>query len=227
MVIVTSRIRRRTSPSVPFRASGVAAHGAWPRRRGGDCDTDDKHGQQRGSDPAHGLPQEHVRDDELISAGASLTSVEAWLAHRCTPAVALSGHPDCRVSSVLNPQSYETLTPRPDASRRRKSAARVASAGRRGRSDLPDVNPPVVKPLFPGYHAGQAGTPATRSSSTTNPPSRTASGSSRPAPGSCSRHASPAGQGNRHHRPSVVILPPPMPGRPRRQMRSWTRVVPC
>ena len=149
MVIVTSRIRRRTSPSVPFRASGVAAHGAWPRRRGGDCDTDDKHGQQRGSDPAHGLPQEHVRDDELISAGASLTSVEAWLAHRCTPAVALSGHPDCRVSSVLNPQSYETLTPRPDASRRRKSAARVASAGRRGRSDLPDVNPPVVKPLFP------------------------------------------------------------------------------
>jgi len=33
----------------------------------------------------------------------------------------------------------ETLTPRPDTSRRRKSTARIASAGRRGRYDLPDV----------------------------------------------------------------------------------------
>jgi CspA family cold shock protein len=58
----------------------------------------------------------------------------------------------------------------------------------------------------------------------TNPPSRTASGTSRPAPGSCSRHPSPGGPGNRH---TIACLPSSCRhldrAAPRRQMRPGAR----
>src|SRR5215813_457613 len=70
---------QRADENVAHVGVVVATHRARQRRREQDHVTGDEHDRQQGPDPSHGLPQEHVRDDELVFPWPAGAPVMAWL----------------------------------------------------------------------------------------------------------------------------------------------------